>query len=224
MKKLTAAVAAAVAVFALAALSGVALAGDHGDHGSHGKGQKAESAQNSSSDSQAGIKPSDTTDKNTSCSTGGGQGSSATCTSDKSSKPDASKRYGNGQTAAQIANGKGAPANTQITGPGNSQPHKICGRDVHAYKGSSKKCPSGTQSGTQTGTQSNTASVTANSSLSAAATSGTGSTAGTGTSTGSGAPSGTSGLLGASHTTSSKPVAARAKPAHAVLGTASFTG
>ena len=135
MKKLTAAVAAAVAVFALAALSGVALAGDHGDHGSHGKGQKAESAQNSSSDSQAGIKPSDTTDKNTSCSTGGGQGSSATCTSDKSSKPDASKRYGNGQTAAQIANGKGAPANTQITGPGNSQPHKICGRDVHAYKG-----------------------------------------------------------------------------------------
>ena len=22
-----------------------------------------------------------------------------------------------------------------MTGPGNSQPHKICGRDVHAYKG-----------------------------------------------------------------------------------------
>ena len=132
MKKLTAAVAAAVAVFALAALSGVALAGDHhGDHGPHGKGQKSESAQISSSsssdDSQPGIKPSDTTDKNTSCSTGGGQGSSATCTSDKSSKPDASKRYGNGETAAQIANGKGAPADTQITGPGNSQPHKICG-------------------------------------------------------------------------------------------------
>jgi hypothetical protein len=31
-------------------------------------------------------------------------------------------------------------------------------------------------------------------------------------------------VLGASHTTRAKPVAASAKPAHAVLGTASFTG
>jgi hypothetical protein len=140
MRKLAAAVAAAVAVLAMAALSGVALAGDHhGDHGSHHmKGQTSESAQqgsSSSSDSQAGVKPSNTTDKNTSCTTGGGSGSSATCHSDKSSKADASKRYGNGKTAAQIANGKGAPSGTPITGPGNSQPHKICGRDVHAYKG-----------------------------------------------------------------------------------------
>jgi len=141
MKKLAAAVAAAVAVLALAALSGVALAGDH--HGHHGS--KAQNAQHhqkpdsaprqSSSDSQAGIKPSNTTDKNTSCTSGGGTGSSATCHSDKSDKSDASKRYGNGKTAAQIANGKGAPSGTPITGPGNSQPHKICGRDVHAYKG-----------------------------------------------------------------------------------------
>jgi hypothetical protein len=138
MKKFAAAVAAAVAVLAMAALSGVALAGDHhGDHGSHhNKGQTSGSApQKSSPDTQAGIKPSNTTDKKTSCTTGGGSGTSATCHSDKSDKSDASKRYGNGKTAAQIANGKGAPSGTPITGPGNSQPHKICGRDVHAYKG-----------------------------------------------------------------------------------------
>lgn len=213
----------AVFLFGAALASGlacsVALAGN--PHGAP-PGQ-ANQQQTSTSDTSAGIKPSNTTDKSTSCTTGGGQGSSATCTSDTSSNPDASKQYGNGKTAAQIANGKGAPSDTNIKGPGNSQPHKICGRDVHAYKGSSKKCPSGTQSGTQNGTQS-TASVTANSTLSASATSGAGSTAGTGMSTSSGAPSGTSGLLGASHTTSSKPVAARAKPAQAVLGTASFTG
>ncbi|HEY2073099.1 MAG TPA: hypothetical protein VGG88_05950 [Gaiellaceae bacterium] len=141
MKKSAAALAAAIAVLALGLLSGVALAGDHhGDHRSppapKGQHHQPESAQSSStSDSQPGQKPGPHTDKNTSCTTGGGQGSSATCTSDKSSKSDASKRYGNGKTAAQIANGKGAPAGTTITGPGNSQPHKICGRDVHAYKG-----------------------------------------------------------------------------------------
>ncbi len=130
MKK--AAVAAAVAVFALGSLSGAAFAGDHGSNPS----QKSDSAQTTpSSDQQAGQKPDNTTDHNTSCTTGGGQGNSATCHSDGSSKADASKRYGNGQTAAQIANGKGAPSGTAVTGPGNSQPHKICGRDVHAYKG-----------------------------------------------------------------------------------------
>jgi hypothetical protein len=50
-----------------------------------------------------------------------------------------SKRYGNGKTAAQIANSRGAPAGTEILGPGNSQPHKVCGKnghfvDVHAVK------------------------------------------------------------------------------------------
>jgi hypothetical protein len=59
-------------------------------------------------------------------------------------KPDVSKRYGNGTTAAQIAHGRGAPDSTVLTGPGNSQPHKVtaCGKptnrsggvDVHAVK------------------------------------------------------------------------------------------
>src|SRR6185437_8087130 len=43
--------------------------------------------------------------------------------------------YGNGKTAGQVAISKGASSDTDLHGPGNSQPHKICGRDVHAYKG-----------------------------------------------------------------------------------------
>jgi hypothetical protein len=184
-------------------LCGVALAGNP-----HGQ-------TTTSSDSSAGVKPSNTTQKDQTCTTGGGQGSSASCQSSTyPGKADSSKRYGNGKTAAQIANSKGAPSGTAIYGPGNSQPHKICGRDVHAYKGSSKKCPSGSQSSTQ--------SSSTNSSLKAAGTNGTGTAAGTSASSGN--PSSSSGVLGASHTTGAKPVAARAKPAHAVLGTASFTG
>lgn len=138
MKKSAAAVAAAVAVLALGLLSGVALAGDHGVHGS----QNAQ--QGTTSDQQPGVKPSNGTSKDQTCTTGGGQGSSATCQSSTyPGSSDASKRYGNGKTAAQIANGKGAPSGTPIYGPGNSQPHKICGRDVHAYgKGHRSKCGS----------------------------------------------------------------------------------
>ena len=81
----------------------------------------------------AGVKPSNTTSKNTKCFTGAG----ATC--GPGSQPDNSKRYGNGKTAAQIATSRGAPAGTEIRGPGNSQPHKVCGKnghfvDVHAVK------------------------------------------------------------------------------------------
>ena len=52
--------------------------------------------------------------------------------------------YGNGKTAGQIAMSRGAPANTMIYGPGNSQPHKVATcpdkngkvhyKDVHAVK------------------------------------------------------------------------------------------
>ena len=51
------------------------------------------------------------------------------------------KLYGNEQTAGQIAIDHGAPGNTVLHGPGNSQPHKAapCAggheRDVHALKG-----------------------------------------------------------------------------------------
>jgi hypothetical protein len=141
---------------ALAAFSGTALAGGGGghgdDHGSSGSSssqssqkhddhsQQSSSNDQSSQDSssQAGVKPSNSTDKWTSCTTGSSDGS-VTCTGN-GSKPDSSKRYGNGKTAAQIAASNGAPAGTKITGPGNSQPHKVtsCKHshavDVHAVK------------------------------------------------------------------------------------------
>src|SRR5438132_1645217 len=97
------------------------------------------------STSTPGVKPSNTTTahKWTHCSTGGGTGTSATCTGN-GPKADSSKQYGNGKTAAQIANSHGAPAGTKLTGPGNSQPHKVAvcprknnksgGVDVHAVK------------------------------------------------------------------------------------------
>jgi len=96
---------------------------------------------------QAGKKPSNSTTKWTHCVAGGGLGANAACTGvlgTPNDKPDVSKRYGNGKTAVQIANGRGAPAGTMLTGPGNSQPHKVtaCGKpnnksggvDVHAVK------------------------------------------------------------------------------------------
>jgi hypothetical protein len=73
----------------------------------------------------AGVKPSNTTHNNPKLRTVGHQ-------------PDVSKRYGNGKTAAQIAKSRGAPDSTEIYGPGNSQPHKVCKNghwvDVHAVK------------------------------------------------------------------------------------------
>jgi hypothetical protein len=116
---------------------------------------------------EAGAKPTSATakgNKPTSCTTGGGTGSSATCTSSGSTaataqtaaKPDSSKRYGNSETAAQIANSRGAPAGTEVFGPGNSQPHKVldCKRnhrvDVHAVK--SYSTISCIQGGTTVGT------------------------------------------------------------------------
>lgn len=87
------------------------------------------------------MKPSNDTQKSTKCWTGGSS-SSPTCQPGRNA--DSSKRYGNGTTAAQIAVSRGASANTEIYGPGNSQPHKVCKKvnkngkevwvDVHAVK------------------------------------------------------------------------------------------
>ena len=117
---------------------------------------------------EAGAKPTNATakgNKPTSCTTGGGTGSSATCTSSGSTaataqtaaKADSSKRYGNSETAAQIANSHGAPAGTEVYGPGNSQPHKVldCKRnhwvDVHAVKSySTTSCTQGGTTGSTT--------------------------------------------------------------------------
>jgi hypothetical protein len=158
-------------VVGLAAFTGSALAGNgNGNGNGNGKDTAATSTASASQQpttqaapgtsadakgsvdqnagAQAGVKPTNGTAKNTTCSTGGGQGTSATCkatgtgaaNASSAGKADSSKRYGNGKTAAQIANSRGAPANTTVKGPGNSQPHKVwdCRRqqwvDVHAVK------------------------------------------------------------------------------------------
>jgi hypothetical protein len=59
------------------------------------------------------------------------------------------KRYGNGQTAGEIATARGAAGSTVLHGPGNSQPHKVlaCGGkhevDVHALKSASRAACAG---------------------------------------------------------------------------------
>lgn len=150
-----------VLALGIAAFTGSALAGNGNgnapavseDHGNsaNAPGQVKKSDTSSASTAAQGVKPDSSTahgNHNTSCTTGGGTGSSATCTSTGSSaatvqtaaQSDASKRYGNGTTAAQVANEHGAPAVTRLTGPGNSQPHKVtdCKHkhavDVHAVK------------------------------------------------------------------------------------------
>src|SRR3954469_3227247 len=165
----------------LAAFTGTALAGNgHGNgqdkstsasagQGSANGQDKSGSASTSqatvdqNAGAQPGVKPDSSTakgNKPTQCSTGGGTGSSATCTSSGSNaataqtagKSDQSKKYGNGKTAAQIAVSRGAPTGTQVYGPGNSQPHKVqpcpgSGHwvDVHAVKSySSASCTAST--------------------------------------------------------------------------------
>jgi hypothetical protein len=86
------------------------------------------------SNGSAGVKPSNSTSHNVSAPAGS----------------NATKLYGNGQTAGQIAIANGATADTLLYGPGNSQPHKTvpCGQaahgngggyDVHALKSHAKR-------------------------------------------------------------------------------------
>jgi hypothetical protein len=108
----------------------------------HASAAAAASPHGSSGGSSApGVKPGNSTGHWTHCTTGGSAGN-ATC-SGNGPKADGSKRYGNGKTAAQIAVSRGG-VGVQLTGPGNSQPHKAtaCGYpdnksggvDVHAIK------------------------------------------------------------------------------------------
>jgi hypothetical protein len=108
------------------------------------KSKGAASQAGNASAATAGMKPANNTAKGTHCTTGGSAGS-ATCTStgtntaQAQAKSDASKRYGNGKTAAQIAVSRGGTG-VDLYGPGNSQPHKAtdCKHkhavDVHAIK------------------------------------------------------------------------------------------
>ncbi|HET8895001.1 MAG TPA: hypothetical protein VFM96_12980 [Gaiellaceae bacterium] len=146
------ALAVVAALFATTAFADNRNGKDNGNS-ANAPGQVKQATPVAQSSTAPGIKPSNSTQHSTKCTTGGGTGTSATC---KSSNPnttnaDASKRYGNGKTAAQIANSHGAPAGTTLSGPGNSQPHKVAvcpsktnksgGKDVHAVK-SYPTCPS----------------------------------------------------------------------------------
>jgi hypothetical protein len=135
------------------------------EHSPPGQERKQEKAAAPTS-AVAGVKPSNTTTHWTHCTTGGAGTGSASCTAQAGTaqaktqdvSADVSKRYGNGETAAQIAVGRGAPDGTLVTGPGNSQPHKVsaCGKksnrsggvDVHAVKSyDASACrPAGSQS------------------------------------------------------------------------------
>lgn len=156
----------------------------------------------------AGVKPTNDTDKNTWCETGG-SGASTTCTRSPhgTNPPDSSKRYGNGATAAQIATSRGAPAGTDVYGPGNSQPHKVCGKnghfiDVHAVKsyvgiscaGTTTTATTTSQSQSQTTTKASTTSL-ASSTTQAGSTSGTPATGGVAGASGS-PQSGSHGVAG----------------------------
>jgi len=151
---------AAAGLLAAATFTGTALAGGNpnapGQQRQTPPGQVAKAssapeppgqAKKTSATVQAGVKPGPTTAKWTHCTTGGAGGGIAACAAQPgtpSTSADVSKRYGNGKTAAQIAVSRGAPDGTLLTGPGNSQPHKVtaCGKpsnksggvDVHAVK------------------------------------------------------------------------------------------
>jgi hypothetical protein len=78
----------------------------------------------------SGVKPSNSTKKHTSCTTGGAMPNPSCMatpggTVSDGATSDRSKRYGNGTTAAQGVVSRGG-GGVEIRGPGNSQPHKVC--------------------------------------------------------------------------------------------------
>ena len=170
----------------------------------------------STSTDGTGVKPSNST-KHFTCATAGS---------------NQTKEYGNGKTAGQIAMSRGAPASTEIYGPGNSQPHKVATcdkngkvhyKDVHAVKSySSSGCAStGTPTQTSnTAATSNPSSTTNNTSVTTNNTSVTNNSSSTTNHTA------TQGVLGATKTlhraaakhhaavkVAAKPVRSSAKPA-----------
>ena len=195
-KRIATVTSAILLVLGLAAFSGSALAGNATAPGNsaNAPGQAKKDAVGAQASTQsrgrgsadqnvgiaAGVKPTNASAKGSTCSTGGGTGSSATCkatgvaaaNAQSAGKADASKRYGSGTTAAQVANSRGAPAGSTIYGPGNSQPHKVSncvhpaknnnggGVDVHAVKSyPSAHCTSST--GTTTTSNNTTLGTTA---------------------------------------------------------------
>jgi hypothetical protein len=197
-----------------AILTGVALAGNpHGTPPGHAKGQVSASVSASATVSNSvGVKSSATTRFNVHAAAG----SSAT------------KLYGNGKTAGQIAMQNGASASTDLYGPGNSQPHKasLCtgGKthlvDVHALKahGAAGSCASASASTSTATSASSSASVG-----SQAKGVGVGANASAGNKS-QGAFTPPSSTKSGGGISSNGSVSGVAHAAHPVLGAANFTG
>jgi hypothetical protein len=198
-------------------LSGVAVAGNpHGSSPGQTKGQLNASTSSSAtvSSNATGVKSSSTTHFKTHAVAGS----------------NGTKSYGNGKTAGQIAEKNGASATSDLYGPGNSQPHKtsLCGGskhmvDVHALKahGGASSCASGSSGSTGTST-STSASASTHVTAHGNGVSGTAKAKGQTNTKGGGAftpPSANGRVSGAQHSVSNQ-----ARPAHAVLGSANFTG
>jgi hypothetical protein len=211
----TAATLIGCAMIVSSVLVGVAAADNpHGTPPGQAKKDQAaaSNSQAATADNSTGVKPSSTTEHNTTAAAGSNK----------------TKQYGNGQTAGQIAMKNGASADTKLYGPGNSQPHKVavCSKngkshqvDVHALKSHhGASCSSGSQAQTKENASAGAAPMS-----SAPATSSTGGVAGVQTSVTQSPAHARGGVLGVRISTG-KPVTRRARPAHAVLGTANFTG
>jgi hypothetical protein len=200
-------------------LSGVAVAGNpHGASPGQSKGQLNASTSSSAtvSNNSTGVKSSSTSHFQTHAVAGS----------------NGTKSYGNGKTAGQIAEKNGASATANLYGPGNSQPHKtsLCGGskhmvDVHALKahGGASSCASSSTGSTSTPTStSSSASASTNVTAHGNGVSGAAKAKGQTNTKGGGAftpPSSNGGVSGAQHSVSNQ-----ARPAHAVLGSANFTG
>jgi hypothetical protein len=248
-----AAIAAIASAFALGAIAGAATAGN--PHGTP-PGQATQSSSTSSSastSSQTSSQAPAPSSKYAGCTGSTSQGAGVkpdsttlhdTCAAAGSKQ---TKLYGNGKTAGQIAMSRGAGADTQLRGPGNSQPHKVavCPKnggkvhyvDVHAVKSySSSSCASSkttTSSTSNTSSTTSTSSSTTNTSSSTTATSSpTVTTAAPATvaAPAAGKPSSgpaASGVAGATKTITSRPArthAGAAAPRSGVLGATARTG
>jgi hypothetical protein len=200
-------------VCAATILSGAALAGNpHGTPPGQAKGQASTSVSASAgAGNSVGVKSSATTHFGVHAAVG----SSAT------------KAYGNGKTAGQVAMQNGAGASTDLYGPGNSQPHKasLCAGgkthlvDVHALKahGGASSCVAGSSGAAGSVGAAGSSNLSNSTSANASAHANGQSHSSKGTFT----PPSTTKTAGGQATSS---VSGRAKPAHPVLGTANFTG
>jgi hypothetical protein len=228
----------ASAVLALGVVTGIATAGN--PHGTPpGQAQQQQQQQQSSTSQTSTTTQTTTTTPTTTVQTGGSnaQGVKPSSTTSHDTYATAgsghTKQYGNGKTAGQIAEQNGASSSTVLHGPGNSQPHKAapCGggheRDVHALKAGAGACGQTQQTSTPQTTHHESAQHTTAQTTSTQQTTTVQTTTPQTTTTSTrrvvtrpARPTG--GVLGAQARLT--PVTRSAPPAHAVVGTAHFTG